>query len=122
MKQRCTNPRHRQFKHYGGRGISLDPKWRTFVGFYEDMGDAPLGRDIDRIDNNAGYCKANCRWTTRQENENNKRNNVVVEYRGERFTVAQLARRVGSTHDFIYKRLQRGWSVDRAVETPSLRR
>jgi hypothetical protein len=62
MKQRCNNPHTPGFANYGGRGITYDPSWEKFENFYEDMGDCPDGLELDRVDNNLGYSKANCRW------------------------------------------------------------
>jgi len=60
MKDRCLNPRHKYFYLYGGRGITIDPKWMDFIGFLEDMGPMPMtGYSIDRIDNDLGYSKSN---------------------------------------------------------------
>lgn len=74
MKQRCDNPKHPQYKDYGGRGITYDPRWRYFKNFLEDMGEVPEGLTLDRFpDNNAGYHKNNCRWATRKEQRENCR-------------------------------------------------
>ena len=73
LKNRCTNPENSQYKDYGGRGITICERWMDFVNFYEDMGKSPEGYEIDRIDNDKGYCKENCRWTTKKENARNRR-------------------------------------------------
>jgi hypothetical protein len=74
MKDRCLNPRHKYFYLYGGRGITIDPKWMDFIGFLEDMGPMPMtGYSIDRIDNDLGYSKSNCRWIPRNEQQKNRR-------------------------------------------------
>lgn len=64
MKQRCTNPNMEMYQNYGGRGISFDPNWETFMGFYKDMGDSfKNGFSLDRIDVDGNYCRNNCRWS-----------------------------------------------------------
>lgn len=74
MKQRCTNPNNKDYLHYMGRNIGIeDPRWLIYEEFIADMGEAPKGLQIDRIDNNRGYCKENCRWTTPTVQNNNKR-------------------------------------------------
>lgn len=73
LKNRCLNPDNIQFKDYGGRGITVCKRWLEFVNFYEDMGKCPDNHEIDRINNNEGYSKENCRWTTKKINSRNRR-------------------------------------------------
>jgi hypothetical protein len=74
MKDRCNNPNHKYYRLYGGRGISFDKKWETFEGFLQDMGEMPKkGFSLDRIDNDDGYHKMNCRWIPRNEQQKNRR-------------------------------------------------
>jgi hypothetical protein len=64
MKRRCLDPDDKRWKDYGGRGITVDPSWLDFEIFLRDMGFAPDGKQIDRIDNDDGYYKGNCQWAT----------------------------------------------------------
>jgi len=71
--QRCTNPKSKQYKDYGGRGIHVCDRWRTFINFFEDMGKKPKGMMIERTNNELGYYKENCCWATHREQSINKR-------------------------------------------------
>lgn len=68
MKYRCGS-----HPEYAGRGISFDPRWEDFRNFLADMGECPDGLTLDRIDNDGGYCKSNCRWTTYSVQNANQR-------------------------------------------------
>lgn len=82
MINRCTNPSYRAYHRYGGRGITFDPKWKTFAGFLQDMGERPEKKSLDRIDNNGHYYKENCKWSTQTEQCRNRCNSP--KYQGQR--------------------------------------
>lgn len=73
MKQRCDNPKNPRYNDYGGRGITYDPHWKSFISFLNDLGTCPKHLSLDRIENDLGYTKENCRWATRKEQQNNQR-------------------------------------------------
>ena len=80
MVQRCINPKHKKYHIYGGKGITIDPKWESFEGFWEDMETGyESNLTIDRIDSSKGYTKDNCRWITKEQNssETTKRRPVI---------------------------------------------
>jgi hypothetical protein len=120
MLKRCLNERHRDYKDYGGRGITVCPRWLEFSGFYADMGDKPAALSLDRKNNDKGYSPENCRWASMFEQGQNKRNSVILTAFGETKTMGlwlrDIRRRV--TRGTIVYRMQRGWSAEKAIGTP----
>ena len=104
MKARCSNKKHKDFDRYGGRGISFCKKWEKFEGFYEDMGNRPKSKELDRIDNDGMYSKENCRWATRKEQNRNKATNVMIKYKGETRCIAEWAEVLNISKWKLYKR------------------
>lgn len=75
MIARCTDTTHKHYNNYGGRGITICPEWmQGFDSFLNDMGERSIGYTLDRIDPNKNYTKDNCKWSTRKEQANNRRN------------------------------------------------
>lgn len=115
MHDRCSRKAHPHFHNYGGRGITVCSAWDDFANFYEDMGERPDGYSLDRIDVNQGYFKENCKWSSKKEQSNNRRDNHVVEYKGDKYTVAQLAERLGISYQTLRSRIKRGSQLDAPV-------
>lgn len=119
MLQRCTNPDAKDWKRYGGRGVTVCERWcNSFNDFVADMGDPAPGMSIDRIDNLAGYEPSNCRWATRSEQQRNRRGNVFVVVNGERMVLSAALDRIGMHFMTYYHRVHKGMSPQEAIDTP----
>jgi hypothetical protein len=117
MRRRCHDPKHRMFKNYGGRGISVCERWSTgdgkstgFECFAGDMGERPDGMTLDRLDNEAGYSPSNCRWASAREQGLNTRRTRKMEVAGSIVAIADVAVAVGRSPQAIKDRLARGWT------------
>lgn len=118
--QRCTNPAHRSFARYGGRGVSMSPKWRaSFEAFLADVGPRPArGDTLDRIDNARGYEPGNVRWASQTEQQRNRTNNRLMTLHGETMPLAAWAERIGLKKCTLLTRLHLGWTDERALTAP----
>lgn len=94
IKTRCLNHRNVRYALYGGRGITICDRWKhSFAAFLADVGRRPSSaHSLDRVDNNRGYEPGNIRWATSVEQNNNRRDNVLIECRGRTQTLAAWSR------------------------------
>lgn len=120
MKRRCNN---KNDKDYGGRGISYDKKWEDFMGFYEDMFSTyKNGLTLDRIDNNGNYCKSNCRWATRKQQNRNTRKNRRFNYLGQKKLLSEWSEITGIPRSTLAQRIYvYGWQVEDALSRKLLK-
>jgi len=125
LRARCRNENDTSYKNYGGRGIKN--KWESFEDFINDMYESYLehvkeygkgNTTIERINNNGNYCKENCRWATRQEQNNNTRANVFLSHNGITMTIRQWNKKLGFSVTTLRGRLDRGWNLEKALTEP----
>jgi hypothetical protein len=117
MRNRCFNSRSPDFYLYGGRGITVCSRWLEFENFLSDMGEAPAGLSIDRINHNGNYEPGNCRWATPMQQGQNKRNNKTVILDGQRITVSEACRRLMVSPSTLYQyKKYHGRSYQEAVD------
>lgn len=120
IKQRCYNKNNIHYKNYGGRGIIMCDEWKNSPEiFFKDMGLKPtLKHTIERRDNNKGYFKDNCYWATRKEQQNNRRANVILLYKGMNKNLTEWCKILNLSYKMIEARIRRNWTVEKAFETP----
>lgn len=122
MRHRCSNPNNKKWNLYGGRGITVDPRWDDFATFLADMGPKPSRRhSIERRDGTKGYSPENCYWATPEQQNRNTTRNRTLTFQGETLTVAEWAERKGMRYGSLYARIADDWSVEDALTIPVAR-
>jgi hypothetical protein len=115
MKTRCNNPNFIEYDNYGGRGVKVCERWAKYRNFEEDM--LPTykeGLTLDRIDNDKNYEPSNCRWATRVQQQNNRRNPRLFLFKGQLKTMTQWSRELGIKRTTLLMRLNKyGWGIDK---------
>lgn len=122
IRSRCEDRKSKNYKTYGGRGITLCNEWHDFEVFWNwvQSSNFEVGLQIDRIDNDGPYCPENCRWVSSKNNNRNRSNNkldvkMVADIRAElakgvRGTALRMAEKYGVHHSLIYRiKLNKQW-------------
>lgn len=124
MKNRCNNPRCKDYKYYGERGIKVCEEWNEYMNFrnwaYQNGYKEGVGLSIDRIDHNGPYTPDNCRWANRKIQANNMSSNHLITIDGETKTLTEWAESYGLKPRVVEARIQSyGWDVIEALTTPA---
>lgn len=118
IKQRCYNPKHAAYKHYGGRGIKMCDEWLDFwkfVEWVEKSGEKKPKLTLDRINVNGNYEPNNCRWVPMSVQCVNKTDNILLTFNNETKTMSEWALCTGINYRTLNNRINRGWTVERAL-------
>jgi hypothetical protein len=119
MRSRCNNPASNRFHAYGGRGIKVCARWDTFANFLFDMGERPVGTTIGRINPDANYEPANCRWETSKQQARQNSRNVMFTFDGRTMCLTDWANKVGlKVHTLYYRLVVAKWPVEDAIAAP----
>lgn len=129
MKARCDNHHNCAYRDYGGRGIDVCDRWKeSFENFRDDMLDSynkhaeEFGvkqTTLDRINHDGNYEPSNCRWADMKEQGNNRRNNMLINYKGRDMRLADISTSADIRYTTLYDRIiTYGWSIDKATTTP----
>lgn len=123
MKRRCYNKKDRQYKDYGGRGVTVCNRWMDFKNFLKDVGEIPGGFTLDRTNNNGNYCPKNCRLSTTKEQNKNRRNSILPIFNNKKITLKQLSEKYNIPYMLLWRRICRDkWPVRKAILTPLIDR
>lgn len=121
MKDRCYNSAAKNYKYYGGEGITVCDEWRDSYEAFRDWALAAgyeSGLSLDRIDPRGNYCPDNCRWVSLEAQQRNKRSNINVEINGDTKTLAEWARIFNMPYPQVWARIKHGWNPQRALTEP----
>lgn len=122
MIKRCENPKNKDYKYYGGRGIKVCARWRnSFEAFLEDVGRRPDGCWIDRKDTNGNYEPGNVQWKTPTQQQRNKRSNHLYPFGELMLTIKEIHEKWEGFKVGFYtfkSRMAKKWGVERSITQP----
>ena len=123
MRKRCYNNKDTSYIWYGAKGITVCNRWLySFENFLLDMGEAPHGASIERINNNKGYSKRNCKWATIREQNNNKSNVRKITYNGITLNLTAWAKKIETSPAALHHRIvNMKLPIEIALTTPFTR-
>lgn len=120
MVDRITNSANPAWANYGGRGLTVDPRWLSFENFYADMGERPEGMTLERVNNSLGYSASNCIYADRRRQNRNRRNNVMVTRDSRTQCLLDWCEELNANYGMVRARILNGWDANEALSTPPL--
>lgn len=115
MKTRCNGKSDPSYPRYGGKGIKVCKRWKSFDNFLFDMGERPTGMSLDRINNKGNYTPKNCKWSSKTEQQRNKNNNRLVTFKNKTQTLAAWIEELKINKATLTSRINKyKWTVERA--------
>jgi hypothetical protein len=118
MKNRCLNSADQAYHRYGAKGVTVCSEWLSFECFVKDMGPRPKGMSLGRIDNNKGYCKDNCRWETKTQQNRNRSNCRRVTIEGVTKNLSEWAEEFNLSRRTLTCRLDSGLTSLKELSRP----
>ena len=122
MRRRCSDPSHKNYADYGGRGIKVCNEWMHSFEKFRDWSTENGYNDnfsIDRIDNDGDYCPENCRWVSQKKQCNNRRSNRYITYNGQTHTLTEWSEIIGIKRAALNNRINTlKWDIERALSMP----
>lgn len=117
MMDRCYRKNAKNYRFYGGRGISVCEQWHEIDEFenWVNVSGYQKGLTLERKDVNGDYCPKNCVWASKKEQANNRRNTVYLEHNGEKHTISEWSGILGINRSTLKNRICRGWSTEKAL-------
>ena len=114
MNRRCRDPKRKGFKNYGGRGISVCDEWKIFENFrdWSLSNGYETNLSIERVDVNSGYHPSNCCWIAKSDQSKNRRDSLIVEFRGNRMCLADFAKNVNACYETVRRRFKSGKTTE----------
>lgn len=120
MRARCNYQTCADYANYGGRGINVCERWLVFENFLEDMGERPPGMTLGRIDSDKDYCKENCSWQTKQDQNKNKSDTTWIIFDGVRMPITEASKKSGVSYYKLRHRVRVGIAPPMLFERGSL--
>ncbi len=116
MRRRCFDPKNKDFGNYGGRGITVCQRWLDFGNFVADLLPTwTAGMTLGRIDNDGPYSPENCRWEGLDQQNNNRRDNVLIEFHGIIQTASEWQRSCGINKSTFWSRMRSGLPMEKVI-------
>lgn len=119
MRYRCLHKNHKQYFDYGKRGIKICAEWTQYENFelWARKNGYKQGLTIDRKNNNGNYEPLNCRWITQKENNYNKRNSIIINYKGKNYSIYEASKEFKIPESVLQNRIYKGWNFKKAIKT-----